>query len=172
VETLNSDVIEISARLPRALVESVILEAARRPSDPASGRLALAKWIVVSRRRRAKIFKDLRLGEPTWDMILELYVAECEGHRVDVSGLCLASGVPPTTALRYVDLLFREGHIAKVDDRDDGRRAFVNMQADMRAAVDDWLDQAEAGLRVAGWAPRPHDPTPIEEDDAHRTGSG
>lgn len=163
----KTDVVEIIVGLPRALLEALILKSAHSSDDRPSRRLALAKSIVASRKRRANSFRNIRLGEPSWDMILDLYVAQGEGRRVDISGLCLASGVPPTTALRYVDLLVEDGHIAKVDDRDDGRRAFVNMGAQLHAAMDDWLDQAEAGLRLAGWN-APSAATPAKAADARR----
>ena len=85
-------------------------------------------------------------------MVLDLYIAECEGRRVDVSGMCLASGVPPTTALRYVDLLIEDGLIAKVGDARDGRRRILSIGATLRTAIDGWLDQAETSLAIAGWS--------------------
>lgn len=90
------------------------------------------------------------MGEPSWDMMLDLYVADREGRRVDVSGLCLASGIAPTTALRYVDLLVDDGHISRVGDEKDGRRAFIEMSAALRGMIEEWLDHADAGLSVAG----------------------
>ena len=147
----DTDLIDINVRLPRALVESVIMRAAAPTGDPAGRRLAFAKWVLASRRRRSKAFKSIRFGEPTWDMILDLYVTYREGRRVDVSGLCLASGVAPTTALRYVELLVDDGLIAKIDDAEDGRRSFVTISDTLRDAIEEWLDHAEAGLCVAGW---------------------
>ncbi len=113
-------------------------------------RLALAKWVLANRRRRIGRLKHLRLGEPTWDMILDLYIADREKRRVDVSGMCLGSGVPTTTALRYVDLLIDEMLITKVPDPTDGRRAIIKMGAELRQALDDWLDQASASLDISG----------------------
>ncbi|MEG3166156.1 hypothetical protein U1701_16290 [Sphingomonas sp. PB2P19] len=84
-------------------------------------------------------------------MILDLYIADREGRRVDVSSLCLASGVAPTTANRYVELLADDALISKVADADDGRRSFIGISGTPRAAIDEWLDQAEASLSVAGW---------------------
>ena len=137
METPDTDLIDVSVRLPRALVESVIMRSAAPSGDPAGRRLAFAKWMLGSRRRRWKAFKSIRFGEPTWDMILDLYIADSEGRRVDVSGLCLASGVAPTMALRYVDLLLADKLIAKVDDAKDGRRSFVNIRVDLDR-VESW----------------------------------
>eukprot|EP01037_Dinobryon_pediforme_P032475 gene32475-37431_t len=105
MESPDTDLIDVNVRLPRTLIESVIMQAAAVPGDQAGRRLAFAKWVLGSRRRRSKAFKSIRFGEPTWDMILDLYIADREGRRVDVSSLCLASGVAPTTANRYLDLL-------------------------------------------------------------------
>ncbi len=151
MDDAETDLIDLNLRLPRTIVEAAVRRGATPPHDPASRRLALAKWILASRRQRTRAFGSLRFGEPTWDMVLELYVADCEGRRVDVSGLCLASGVPATTALRYVDLLAAKSLVAKVDDVDDGRRAFVTISGELRSATEGWLDQADTDLGVAGW---------------------
>ena len=150
MEKSEPDLIDLNVRVPRALMESVILHAVPPAGDVTGRRLALARWILASRRLRPGFFRSIRLGDPNWDMILHLYVADREGRSVDVSGLCLASGVPPTTALRYVELLVAQRLVAKVDDVNDGRRALVSTSAALRAEMDGWLDQAGAGLRVAG----------------------
>lgn len=167
MESSDTDLIDLNVRFPRALVESVIMRAAAPTGDPAGRRLAFAKWVLGSRRRRSKAFKSIRFGEPTWDMILDLYIADREGQRVDVSGLCLASGVAPTTALRYVDLLVGDGLITKIGDADDGRRSFVNISGTLRNAINEWLDQAEVGLIVAGWT-CPSKATSDQDLDADR----
>lgn len=53
--------------------------------------------------------------------------------------------------MRCVDLLVADGSIAKTGNVDNGRRSFVNTYAALRAAIDEWLDHAEAGLGTAGW---------------------
>ena len=149
--TTDSELIEINVRVPRAFAEAVIRHSSYLGGDVTGRRLALAKWMLAVRRRRSKAFKRVRLGEPSWDMILDLYIADREGRRIDVSGLCLASGIAPTTALRYVDLLVGEELIAKSSDALDGRRWFVAMTNALRTATDEWLDQAEAALSLSGW---------------------
>ncbi|WP_198283485.1 MarR family transcriptional regulator [Sphingomonas sp. PAMC 26605] len=103
-------------------------------------------------------------------MILDLYIADREGRRVDVSSLCLVSGVAPTTANRYVDLLVDDELISKVGDADDGRRSFVNISETLRGAIDEWLDQAEASLTVAGWT-GPSNTISDHDDDTERARS-
>ncbi|MEZ5655102.1 MAG: hypothetical protein R3E04_04340 [Sphingobium sp.] len=67
--------------------------------------LTVAKLALRIRRRRDAIFSDELgassiFGEAAWDMLLDLFVSRSENKRVSVSSLCIASGVPATTALR------------------------------------------------------------------------
>ena len=150
MEGRDEDLIDLAVRLPRELIETVILEQRQPIGDPAGRRLALARWILASRRRRPKFLAGIKLGEPCWDMILDLYVAHRENREIDVSSFCLASGVAPTTALRYVDLLVDDGYIAREEDLQDGRRAFIRIKEKLQSAIEAWLDQADGGLTTAG----------------------
>lgn len=81
--------------------------------------------ILQLRARRRLVFGDSLFGEPAWEMLLELYDAKSRGRRECVSGLCIASGVPATTALRWIGYLESEGWLTRVPDPKDGRRSFV-----------------------------------------------
>lgn len=83
--------------------------------------------ILRERTRRIQHLKASLFGEPAWDMLLELYASEIEQRRISVTSLCLASGVPATTALRWISALEREGLIQKRSDPLDGRRAYVSL---------------------------------------------
>ena len=69
-------------------------------------------------------------------MLLELYDADFTGRRISVSSLCFASGVPQTTALRWIKVLEREGQIKRTPDPRDGRRYFVELTESARTALD------------------------------------
>jgi len=58
-------------------------------------------------------------------MLLDLTAAEAEKVRVSVTSLCIASGVPPTTALRWIALMTDAGLLRREDDAHDRRRAFI-----------------------------------------------
>jgi DNA-binding MarR family transcriptional regulator len=98
--------------------------------------LARAKLHYKSRRKRELIFgsNDL-LGEPAWDMIVDLFIASEEGNRVSVTSLCVASAVPTTTALRWISILENEGIIFRVADETDARRFFLFLSEDARDRV-------------------------------------
>jgi DNA-binding MarR family transcriptional regulator len=66
-------------------------------------------------------------ADPAWDMLLDLTAARAEHKRVSVTSLCIASGVPSTTALRWIALLTQAGLLERVEDDTDRRRAFVQL---------------------------------------------
>jgi len=89
--------------------------------------LQAVRQILRNRRSRTQVIGSDLLGEPAWDMLLELYGLEIEQRRISVSKLCLASGAPPTTALRWVDKLQENGLVARKDDPLDARRTWVSL---------------------------------------------
>jgi DNA-binding MarR family transcriptional regulator len=141
----DEEFVDISLRLPRSTVEAAILAARHRP-DGSREKAALARTIVVGRRRRRQIFLKVRFGEPSWDMILELYLSACEGQSVDVTSLCRACGVPQTTALRHLDMLERQGLVRREADIADGRRIFVRQCETLRLQLEHWLEREIVAL--------------------------
>lgn len=69
-------------------------------------------------------------GEPAWDMLLTLFVAQAEGRHLPVSALCLATPVPVTTAHRWILVLTGSGLAVRIGDPEDGRRSYVYLFAD------------------------------------------
>lgn len=89
------------------------------------------KWLKMeyaNRHFRHNAFEQEYItGEPCWDALLDLCIAEIEGRRVGVTSLCIASGVPVTTALRWLSLLERDGMIERQADPRDKRRTFIRI---------------------------------------------
>src|SRR5688500_844664 len=70
----------------------------------------LARQIYSARRKRSVLTEwDELFGEPAWDMLLDLFIAAHENRGVSVTSACLASSVPETTALRWLQLLENKG---------------------------------------------------------------
>lgn len=98
-----------------------LVRASRAPSpDP-----RLVRQIIRQRQLRGKIFDPELFADPAWDMLLDLTAARAEHLRVSVTSLCIASGVPPTTALRWIGQLTEAGLVQRVEDERDRRRAFI-----------------------------------------------
>jgi len=91
--------------------------------------------ILRFRAKRRTLFSPDLFGEPAWEILLELYRGELGGKRETVSGLCVASGVPATTALRWIGNLEREGWIERDPDPIDRRRFFVRLSKGARETM-------------------------------------
>ena len=136
----GDDLIDVVVRLPRKAIEETLLSMPPDARDLSERRLAEARAVLVGRRRRATHFNGVRLYDPSWDMILELYVATCERRRIAVSQLCKLSGGSTTTALRHIEHLEALGYIVRQTDPDDGRRLIVGTLTPLLAASEQWLD--------------------------------
>lgn len=85
----------------------------------------LIRRIARQRQLRARFFEGDLFADPAWDMLLDLTAARAEHARVSVTSLCIASGVPPTTALRWIGQMTDAGLFRRVEDDTDRRRAFI-----------------------------------------------
>ncbi|MFE8585099.1 winged helix DNA-binding protein [Sphingomonas sp. NCPPB 2930] len=89
------------------------------------GDAEIVRRMIRARRLRDGLFGEGLFEEPAWDMLLDLYAAHLEGHRVSVSSLCIAAAVAPTTALRWIGKMTEAGLFARQPDPADRRRAFM-----------------------------------------------
>ncbi len=120
--------------------------------------LAFARETYNVRRKRSRFLPADLFGEPTWDILLDLYVATRENRPVPTTSACIGAHVPPTTALRWLRILEARGLVEREDDGRDGRRTFVRLSEQGLAAMENWLrgalsslDQAVGGiLRPSG----------------------
>ena len=96
----------------------------------------LARELYRERRLRdASLPSDL-FGEAAWDILLDLFASAEEGRTVRVSGACIASAVPASTALRYLNEMEHTGLITRSPSPGDKRGQIVRLtesgQRDMR----------------------------------------
>jgi DNA-binding transcriptional ArsR family regulator len=87
----------------------------------------LVRRIIRQRHLRARFFDPALFADPAWDMLLDLVAARAEHKRVSVTSLCIASGVPPTTALRWIAQLTVAGLLERAEDETDRRRVFITL---------------------------------------------
>ncbi len=144
----GDDLIDVVVRLPRKAIEHTLLSAPASEIALADRRLGEAKALLTGRRQRVTCFAGVRFNDPSWEMILELYVATREGRPLAVSQLCSLSGGSTTTALRHIENLEALGYISRETDITDRRRANVVMLPALAAAAEQWLDLQRAALRI------------------------
>lgn len=102
----------------------------------------------VRRLRDHLVAPDL-FADPAWDILLDLLAARLENTQVSVSSLCIASAVPPTTALRWIRQLTDRGLLARQADPRDGRRIFITLSDEGVEAVTRWFHESRAHLQSA-----------------------
>jgi len=103
--------------------ERKLIRAPRPPlPDP-----RLVRRIIRQRQLRAQFLGTDLFADPAWDILLDLTAARAEHTRVSVTSLCIASGVPPTTALRWIAQMTEAGLLERVEDDSDRRRAFIQL---------------------------------------------
>lgn len=92
----------------------------------AIGVLTGVKQMQIGRKKRHAVFPRSFFSEPAWDMLLEAYVSFQEGYELAVTDLCIASGEPQSTALRWIAILERHDYLSRSQDPSDGRRILVH----------------------------------------------
>jgi len=149
---LADELMAIAARLRNAATSDAALptnEAADRPRPPRSAHsyLVLARKTYALRRKRAAIFGNPDLfGEPAWDILLDLFIAQGEGKSVSVSSACIGSASPATTGLRWLGVLADEGLVVRENDPEDHRRVLVRLTRTGSAAMERFFDAVDLTL--------------------------
>ena len=116
-----------------------------RPPLPDS---RLVRRLIQMRQMRARFMDGTLFADPAWDMLLDLTAARVEHARVSVTSLCIASGVPPTTALRWISQLTDAGLFRRVEDDTDRRRAFIELSDKAADAMARYFDEVARLMAV------------------------
>ena len=96
----------------------------------------MVAYVRKARDLRRRFLDPELLGEPAWDILLGLYSANLAQKRVAVGAACIASGVAPTTAIRWIRAMEQKGLIRRWPDPTHGRRIFVELCPEVTAAMD------------------------------------
>jgi hypothetical protein len=99
----------------------------------------IARTIYQHRRRRAMWFPEELLGEPFWDVLLDLFATEYEGRTISVSSACVAAAVPATTALRWLTKMIEAGLLEATPCGHDKRVRYVRLSEATRESMRGYL---------------------------------
>lgn len=109
--------------------------AGSKASQPKLPDPRVVRQVIANRQARTRFFDAALFADPAWDMLLDLTAAHGEGAKVSVTSLCIASGVPATTALRWISQMVESGLFVRLADPDDRRRAFIALSDKALAAM-------------------------------------
>lgn len=118
-------------------VQQVLLKEAAAPGNgldrgfPGGGlsfsskKRTLFEVIQEERKIRASIFDAEIADSPAWQILLDLWSAPGDDLHNYVSSIAIGTGLPLTTALRYIESLLNAGLVERRRDTGDGRRVLV-----------------------------------------------
>jgi len=109
----------------------------------------LVRQMIAARQARSRFFDPELFSDPAWDMLLDLTAAHAENAKVSVTSLCIAAGVPATTALRWLKQMVESGIFERVADTSDRRRAFIELSDTSKDAMACYFQHVEAPLARA-----------------------
>lgn len=101
---------------------------------------AILRRLIAERQCRAHCFDAELFREPAWDILLDLALAGATGRSLSITAVCIGSGVPATTALRWIGVLTKAGLIERQDDRNDRRRGWLSLTEAGRDAMQAYLE--------------------------------
>jgi DNA-binding MarR family transcriptional regulator len=78
-------------------------------------------------------------------MLLDLFIADCEGRKITVKSVCIAADVPTTTALRHLRWLSEQGLVDRLNHPRDARSTHVRLSESGCAAMVGYLEALASG---------------------------
>lgn len=109
-------------------------------SRPHFDRVDLARLMLWCRELLEREVATDLFADPAFNILLTLYVSKAEGRDVSTSSACTASGVPTTTALRWINALARRGMVHKRSLPSDRRFTYLELSAETTAALERFFD--------------------------------
>ena len=137
--TLSEEDIKHAARLFRLMVRPAEPDATLPPRKDRHSLVLLAQKMLDARRSRNRHFDPDLFGEPAWEMLLALYVAEGSGARLTMSKLADRVGIPLSTAVRWLKALEERSLVARSDHPNDRRIVFIRLRERGQKALDSYL---------------------------------
>lgn len=89
--------------------------------------IELARAECQRRALRSRHFAAELLGEPGWDILVNLFALRAAGQLVSFDLIYQASGVPAATAVRWLSILEAEGLLFRRRDPNDQRSVWLDL---------------------------------------------
>lgn len=147
--TLTERDVRDAARLFRLISDPTLLasglsELFPSPAQAGSGidretLISRARIVFNGRRLRERHFDRQLFGEPAWDILLLLYIAEQSSARLTSTRLAELIETPLTTVGRWLNHLEMDRLIERQPHPTDRRTVFIKLLEKGRAALDSYL---------------------------------
>lgn len=117
------------------------------PAPPSVDLLALAKQISEVRSARSAFVDPTLLGEPGYDILIAIFIADAERRPLRVADLAVVAGVPASTALRWVRTLEELGLVIQIERYPHIDEQFVELRPEGLKQMSRHLDHARRTSR-------------------------
>lgn len=81
-------------------------------------------------------------ADSCWNMCLDIYICGLKDEQVTVSAIAHSSGIPMTTAMRYINVMVEQGLLEKSSNPADNRMVFVAVSGTCRDRIESLLSNA------------------------------
>lgn len=139
---IAEDELRSSIRFLQSLLGRIVLGKEASASNREL-QLARARDLYAFRRQRERIARNYTpepiFSDPSWDILLDLYIQQIQGRAVSVSSCCIASHVAATTALRYITVLEEQGLISREPHEHDKRSSLLRLTASGLRMMDETM---------------------------------
>jgi hypothetical protein len=95
--------------------------------DEEKALLETAREVYDTRRLRERIFGRGLFSDPSWDILLDLYISNREARKVTISSACIAASAPSTTATRHIAHLVQRGLVLRIPHPADARSSYLEL---------------------------------------------
>lgn len=119
----HETILEVEILLQRLLH----LIAAPGPDDEERALLDTARYVYETRRMRERSFGPGLFSDPSWDILLDLYISSREARKVTISSACIAASAPSTTATRHIAHLVQRGLVLRIPHPADARSSYLEL---------------------------------------------
>jgi DNA-binding MarR family transcriptional regulator len=122
--------------------------AAAEPGEIAPDRyLRIARYSLSFRKRRADYLHPAMLGEPAYDMLLGLYIAQAEELPVTAARLGEIADVAQSSALRWIEYLVAKQLVVREPHPNHKRASVLKLSPKGRAALEGMFNVIIEGLQ-------------------------
>lgn len=109
------------------------------------------EFLTRHNKARHDLFPGV-FSDPSWDLLLNIHLAEREGRRLSVSEACRTSSLVATVALRAIANLSERGVILRITDDKEPKRIYLRLSNETRQKLTRWLDELTRFFQKSGAA--------------------
>ena len=102
--------------------------------------LYIAEAHLEARQARNHFFPAHLFGEPVWDILLEMYVAEKKGYSINAQSASMATNAGEAVGLKAVHTLHSTGFVQRVADRFEPAKTNLELTPKAKDAMELWLE--------------------------------